>query len=290
MTHNAASPSQNSSTEMDGRRTGEVIRRSANYHPSVWDDFFIVSGPGRMEPNPDVEMRVRVLKSEVQMMLKNATNKPLEEMILIDALQRLGVAYLFENEINEALQSVYAEHVNCNINNGVTDDLYTVALSFRLLRQQGYHISSDVFKKFKDEKGEFKTMLTNDARALLCFYEALHLRVKEEDILEEALTFSTKHLKSMLPYLNAPLAQQVKNSLETPLHKGMPRLEARRYISVYEADVARHASLLELAKLDFNLLQALHQREISDISRWWKEINLASKLPFARDRLAEVCV
>ncbi|KAA8523765.1 hypothetical protein F0562_010188 [Nyssa sinensis] len=67
----------------------------------------------------------------------------------------------------------------------------------------------------------------------------------------------------------------------------MPRLEARRYISVYEADVARHASLLELAKLDFNILQALHQREISDISRWWKEINLASKLPFARDRLVE---
>ncbi|KAA8523766.1 hypothetical protein F0562_010189 [Nyssa sinensis] len=117
MTHNAASPSQNSSTEMDGRRTGE-------------------------EPNPDVEMRVTVLKSEVQMMLKNATSKPLEEMILIDALQRLGVAYPFENEINEALQSVYAEHVNCNINNGVTDDLYNVALSFRLLRQRGYHISS----------------------------------------------------------------------------------------------------------------------------------------------------
>ncbi|KAA8523772.1 hypothetical protein F0562_010195 [Nyssa sinensis] len=89
MTHNAASPSQNSSTEMDGRRTGEVIRRSANYRPSVWDDFFIVSAPGRMEPNPDVEMRVRVLKSEVQMMLKNATSKPLEEMILIDALQCL---------------------------------------------------------------------------------------------------------------------------------------------------------------------------------------------------------
>ncbi|KAA8523770.1 hypothetical protein F0562_010193 [Nyssa sinensis] len=130
-------------------------------------------------------------------------------------------------------------------------------------------------------------MLTNDARALLRFYEALHLRVKEEDILEEALTFSTKHLKSMLPYLNAPLAQQVKNSLETPLHKGMPRLEARRYISIYEADVARHTSLLELAKLDFNLLQTLHQREISDISRWWKKINLASKLPFASDRLVE---
>ncbi|KAA8523767.1 hypothetical protein F0562_010190 [Nyssa sinensis] len=63
-------------------------------------------------------------------------------MILIDALQRLGVAYLFENDINEALRSIYVEHVNCNINNGVTDDLYTVALSFRLLRQQGYHISS----------------------------------------------------------------------------------------------------------------------------------------------------
>ncbi|KAA8523762.1 hypothetical protein F0562_010185 [Nyssa sinensis] len=272
---------------MDGGRTGEVIRRSANYHPSVWGDFFIVSAVGRMEPNPKVETRVRVLKSEVQMMLRNAASKPVEEMILIDTLQRLGVAYHFENEIKEALQSIYAKHVNYNINNGSCDDLYTVALCFRLLRQQGHHISSDVFKKFKDEKGEFKTLLTNDARALLCFYEALHLRVKGEDILEEALTFLIKHLKSMLPFLSAPLAEQVKNSLERPLYKGMPRLEARRYISVYEADGAGHASLLELAKLDFNLLQTLHQREISDISRWWKEINLASKLPFARDRLVE---
>ena len=57
---------------------------------------------------------------------------------LIDALQRLGVAYNFEREIEEALEHIYATH---NDNNDVDDDLYNVSVHFRLLRQQGFKIS-----------------------------------------------------------------------------------------------------------------------------------------------------
>ncbi|TMX05068.1 hypothetical protein EJD97_002558, partial [Solanum chilense] len=45
--------------------------------------------------------------------------------------------------------------------------------------------------------------------------------------------------------------------------------------------------LLELAKLDFNILQATHQQDVKNLSRWWKKSWLAEKLPFTRDRIVE---
>nr|BBD88588.1 beta-caryophyllene synthase [Zanthoxylum piperitum] len=261
-------------------KNAEVNRRSSNYHPSIWGDHFIMSS-NDIKPDQEIEKRIETLKVEVEKMLSNAASKfRIDEIItLVDELQRLGVAYHFENQIKEALQSIYI-----NSNNDVKDDhndLYKVALCFRLLRQQGYKVSADKFKKFKDEKGEFKATLANDARALLCLYEASHMRVQGEDILEEAIEFTRKHLQSLIS--TCQLAEQIKHSLEIPLHRGMPRLEARHYISIY----FRNEMLLEFAKLDFNHLQALHRRELGDITRWWKDIDFATKLPFARDRLVE---
>ncbi|CAL5376190.1 unnamed protein product [Camellia sinensis] len=250
----------------------DVIRRSAGYHPSIWGDHFLNYNPHNTKPNQKEEGRVKELKDEVRGMLSDARTEPLKEtLILIDSLQRLGLSYDFEYEIEQALQSIYSTQINYGGGGGGDDDddLYMFALCFRLFRQQGYHVSSD-------EKGEFKSVLKENARALLCLYEASHLRVQGEDILEEALKFTSKHLRSMLAHLNSLLSEQVMHSLEVPLHKGMPRLEARHYINVYQADLERNSVLLELAKLDFNLLQ-----------RWWKEKEIATKLPFARDRLVE---
>ncbi|XP_031256311.1 valencene synthase-like [Pistacia vera] len=156
--------------------------------------------------DPEVEKRIETLKEDVIKMLSNAAGKAtLEELsTLIDALQRLGVAYHFEYQINQALQSIY----NNNINGSDDDDLYTIALRFRLLRQQGYSVSSDVFKKYVDDNGEFKATLANDARALLCLFESSNLRKEGEDILEQLQRFSTRQLKLMLPHLNSSFAEE----------------------------------------------------------------------------------
>ncbi|KAM6555103.1 hypothetical protein CsatB_015865 [Cannabis sativa] len=50
----------------------------------------------------------------------------------------------------------------------------------------------------------------------------------------------------------------------------------------------RNKVLLQLAKLDFNLLQCMHKKELSEVSRWWKESDLVHKFPFARDRIVEL--
>ena len=125
-----------------------------------------------------------------------------------------------------------------------------------------------VFKKFKDEEGNFKESLIGDSLGMLALYEASHLMVDGEEILEEALAFTTTHLQSMSTDPNNPLAKQVIHALKRPIRKALTRVEARYYISIYQQDDSScNKSLLRLAKLDFNLLQSLHRKEQSEISR-----------------------
>ncbi|KAK8618336.1 hypothetical protein V6N13_132330 [Hibiscus sabdariffa] len=42
--------------------------------------------------------------------------------------------------------------------------------------------------------------------------------------------------------------------------------------------------LQDVAKMDFNLVQSLHQKEIAHVSNWWKQLGLAQELKFARDQ------
>jgi len=53
----------------------------------------------------------------------------------IDSVQRLGVSYHFEHEIDSVLCQIYNIIAH-------SDHLYHTALLFRLLRQHGYRISS----------------------------------------------------------------------------------------------------------------------------------------------------
>ncbi|EYU43029.1 hypothetical protein MIMGU_mgv1a004446mg [Erythranthe guttata] len=173
-------------------------------------------------------------------------------------------------------------------------DLFTTALGFRLLRQHRQLASSSVFDKFKGEDNKFKETLKSDAKGLLSLYEAAHLRIRGEEILEEAAAFATYHLNLMLDdddqqlLLEFPLLEeQVKRALQNPLHRGVPRIETRRFISFYEKDESRSELLLRLAKLDFNYLQNIYKKELSQLSRWWNELNLMPKLPYARSRVVE---
>ncbi|XP_058072974.1 beta-cubebene synthase-like [Magnolia sinica] len=260
----------------------EIGRACVDYHPSIWGDHFITASPDDMRLDAH-KGRGEELKEAVRNMF-SAVNDPLLKMNLIDAIQRLGVAYYFEMNIEKAMRQIYDDHINGN-DDGF--DLQTLALQFRLLRQQGYNVSSSVFTKFKDDEGNFSAILSSDTRGLLSLYEAAFLGIHGDDILDEAISFTTVHLKSALPHLSAHLTKLVELALEIPLHRRVEWLQTRSYISIYEEDEERNDVLLEFAKLEFHRLQSLHQRDLRDISLWWKEMNLIAKLPFSRDRVVE---
>ncbi|KAH7655620.1 Germacradienol synthase protein, partial [Dioscorea alata] len=235
-----------------------------------------------------MKQRVQVLVKDVKILLKDAKGSMREEMQLIDALQRLGVAYHFEQEINEALcfintTSSSAHHSYCD------DDLHFVALRFRLLRQHHYYVPPDVFNKFIDDKGKFKEEISNDLNGLLSLYEVAYFGIPGENLFNEAIDFTRNHLQFHVKHIGPSLARKVKHALETPLRRRTSRLNARLYISIYEEDTeAKNDVVLELAKLDFHILQLLHREEVKKISMWWKDVGVPTKLTFARDRIVEL--
>uniref|UniRef100_A0A3B6BWW5 Terpene synthase n=1 Tax=Triticum aestivum TaxID=4565 RepID=A0A3B6BWW5_WHEAT len=126
-------------------------------------------------------------------------------------------------------------------------NLYEVALRFRLLREHGYCVSPDVFNRFKSEDGSF---INGNGS------------------------------------LKTPLAQQVQRALQIPMPRTNKRVEMLHYILEYEQE-EHNPILLELAKLDFNLQQNVHLKELKAIIRWWKHFLGYIELSFIRDRVVE---
>ncbi|KAK5786672.1 hypothetical protein PVK06_041312 [Gossypium arboreum] len=218
-------------------------------------------------------------------MLVICTDKPYQNLDIIDAIQRLGVAYHFEKEIEDALHIIYHHHCN---HAEIDDDLYTASVRFRLLREHGFNVCcAETFNKFIDEKGKFKESLINDVKGMLELYEATHFQLHGETMLEEALAFIMFHLKLAETTMDYPLSTQIVNALKRPLRKSLPRLVARSYIPIYEGYATLDKNLIKFAKLDFNMVQHLHKEELSKINRWWKYLDVATNFPFIRDRLVE---
>ncbi|RYQ94596.1 hypothetical protein HN51_045603 [Arachis hypogaea] len=264
-------------------------RNTANYHPSIWKDYFLQYASQSMEFDDETKAQIENLKKEVVKMLIDAS-KAIEEIVnLIDLICHLGIHYHFESEIDEVLQQIHKNYTQNGEIIIVDDNLRLLALLFRLLRQQGYHVSPNVFNKYKDENGNFSEKLVKDVEGLVELYEACHLRIHGEEILDEAYAFASTKLKSIATQLKPSLAAQVNYSLKQSLHRGLPRLEARRFISIYEEDPTHNQILLTLAKLDFNFLQNLHRKEVGNICKWWKKLDVAANFPYARDRIVECC-
>lgn len=128
---------------------------------------------------------------------------------------------------------------------------------------------AEVFSSFMDEKGKFRSCLSDNCKGILALYEAAHLLVEEESsFFHEAKNFTTTYLKEYVvkDKNDEYLSTLVNHALEIPLHWRMLRLEARWFIDVYEKGPDMNPVLVELAKLDFNAVQATHQQDLKYVS------------------------
>ncbi|CAL9755242.1 unnamed protein product, partial [Musa acuminata subsp. burmannicoides] len=292
-------------------------RRSADYQPSSWSDEYIQSLTTDTKVEEDNATRMGKLTEDVKHLIYT-TNGMEEELQLIDHLQQLGVAYHFKEDVKDALGTIYGSVEKMNML--LKDNLHATALMFRLLREHGFAVSEGVFNRFMDEKGNLKASLRHQTEGLVSLYEASHLAKEGEHALEEATNFTTKQLKSLMEgSLDPHLREHVAHALELPLNWRMPRLQTRWFIEASQWEAKMNPVLLELAKLDFNRVQIIYQRELREVSRyfklallesclvqsalvyepanfstnlwlsirWWSNLGLAQRLPFSRDRLME---
>ncbi|CAN1234140.1 Probable terpene synthase 3 [Linum perenne] len=183
------------------------------------------------------------------LLLVTEENKSADWLNLINAIQRLGISYHFEPEIELLVQQEAYESIDVGIKTANDDDLHTVALRFMILRQHGHNVPTDGFKEFKDEQGEFKKELADDIEGLLSLYEAAHMK--------------------------------------RPLRKDMEKLQHLFFITNYEKIKGHNGTLLKLAKLSFNVLQHMYQHELRVLTKWWTELDFATKVLYARDKLVE---
>ncbi|XP_010054439.2 alpha-farnesene synthase [Eucalyptus grandis] len=258
-------------------------RRSANYKPNIWNYDFLQSLRSKHDLKEGIKERMEGLVEEVKPMLSKSIDS-LAKLELIDSMTKLGLSNLFENEMKEALERV------ASINNGVftmEEHLYVSALRFRLLRQHGHIISQNELRRFKEGSILFNRSNCEDVEAMIELLEASHLALEGENILHEAKAFSTGILRERVSSLEGQLFKRTVHALELPLHWRVQWFDIKWQISFYEQREDKQSNLLELAKLNFNTVQATHQRDLREISRWWRDLGLMEHVDFTRDRLVE---
>ncbi|KAI3947117.1 hypothetical protein MKW92_017264 [Papaver armeniacum] len=265
------------------------VRRTANYQPSLWDYDFLQSLKSEYKKEKYTDQAEK-LKEDVRHMLDKSYGSPLSLLKLVDTIQRLGIDYHFNDEIKVALDTIDSAK-------DISGDLYTTALRFRLLRQHGYEISHDVFQSFEEKLrlgalNHVPKLENNDVMGMLSLYEASFFAFEGEDILVKAQEFTVRHLNEFIRMTDphSMVSKQVRHALELPLQWRAPRYETSWFLAIYaDTSTAKELNplLFEFAKLDFNMVQATYQHELIHVSRWWREMDLATVCHFARSRLVE---
>ncbi|KAL8158693.1 hypothetical protein V2J09_000230 [Rumex salicifolius] len=243
-----------------------ITRPVAGFAPSPWGDRFLNYTPPDAQVTEAQREMANDLKEKVRRELRSIGDKSLmEQLRLIDSIERLGVDYHFKKEIDDALLHVYETPINPS--------------------------SDDVFKEFIGSNGSLKEEVADDIHGILELYEACYVRVHGDDILDEVLPLTISKLNNTISgkvTTHSLLDEHIKHALLRPLQKRINRYDCAHYIQIYpkEDDPFHNKTLLKFAKLDFNLLQALHKEELSELCRYWKRIDFPGNLPL-RDRMVE---
>ncbi|KAL8264956.1 hypothetical protein R6Q59_023086 [Mikania micrantha] len=273
------------STSMAVTAVESVVRRLANYDPTLWS-FDHIQSLSSNYTGEDHVTRANALKETVKMIIRRQMGNLSTTLEIIDDLQRLGIGNHFKDEIHDMLKMIYDHHYE---NDAKWDDidLNLKALGFRILRQHGYQVPQDILCNFKDKLQNLKPHIMEDMVVVLNLYEASYHCFENESILDEIRDLTTNILKENLGNIDGDISLLVSQALKFPLHWRVPRVEAKWYIELYEKRNGSNPILIELAKLDFDMSQAIHLEELKHTSRWWKNLRWDDKLSFARDRLVE---
>ncbi|KDP20673.1 hypothetical protein JCGZ_21144 [Jatropha curcas] len=218
----------------------------------------------------------------------------------IDNLERLGIDQYFRSEIETILDEIYRCWLQGD--DEIFSDINCLAIGFRLLRMNGYRVSSEALTGLDDQQQYLDSVSEQDKdiNTILELYKASQMAIlPSEPILEKINAWTTSFLR--LALVNGACAQkklykEVEYALKYP-HASLERLENRKSIELLEVDNTRllktsyrcfnmdNKHLLELSLKDFNACQYIHQKELKILERWVKEYRM-DELKFARQKIA----
>nr|QHZ00913.1 terpene synthase 10 [Taiwania cryptomerioides] len=308
----------------NGKNTEQpVVRRTAEFHPNVWSYDFLQSLSSPYGA-PSYSERVQTLIEEIKMdtfcdllgdgEMNTSEYDLLERFFIVDILQRLGIDRHFQKEIKAVLEYTYKywndeKGISWGRENLIVD-LNTTALGFQILRLNGYSMSPDVFQNFQDETRQFifpKNSKEDEykLRSPLSLYRASEIRFPGENILKQAKIFAYTCLQQAIGENRELLGKnqlvtEVEYIMKYPWKCRVQRWEAWNFIKIFRLDINaslgmkgayevssdRKMKILELAILDFNILQAQHHNELKILSKWWDETKV-KELSFFRQRHVE---
>ncbi|XP_078166440.1 ent-kaur-16-ene synthase, chloroplastic-like isoform X1 [Carex rostrata] len=220
-------------------------------------------------------------------------------LCMVDTLQNIGIARFFSYEIKIILDRAYSCWLERD--EQIISDMSTSAMAFRLLRMNGYDISSDLLMKFEEASSFHDSMqgYLRDMRPVIEIYKASQTKLfLNEDVLNKINSWSSILLKeeiSTKPISTKPISQEVKFALEFPFYANLDRLEHKRSIEQFNFGKIRilktshipcsaNEDVLKLAIGDFNNCQSIYRVELKDLNSWVKQCKL-DQLQFARQKL-----
>ncbi|CAN8233124.1 unnamed protein product [Cochlearia groenlandica] len=260
---------------------------------SQWADHFINLTIHDSEYDvlaKEIEALKPKVREQIVKLSSGDHNNAMKKIIhLIHLLERLGLSYHFENDIEETLKDAFVKIDDLIVSS--EDDLYTISIMFQVFRTYGHHMSSDVFKRFKGKDGKFEEKLKEDLEGMLSFHEAVDFRTTMDHILDEASSFTMNHMEELASGRKASpphVLKLIQMAFRLPHHRNSQVIVAREYISFYEQEEDHDETLLMLAKLNFNYLQLHYMQELKTITIWWRELDFTHNFPAElRERIFE---
>ncbi|VAH51051.1 unnamed protein product [Triticum turgidum subsp. durum] len=213
------------------------------------------------------------------------------QLSMLDVLEKIGISRHFAGEIKSVLDFTYSRWLQRD--EEIMLETETCAMAFRILRMNGYDVSSDSLSHLTEA-----SVHLNDTRSLLELYKVSQVSTsKDELILDSIGSWSGRLLKEQLRSSKAQrtttLLREVEHALDGPFYTTLDRLEHKMNIEQFDfmehqmlyLPWQRNQDLLALGVMDFSTSQIVCQQELQHLESWVKDSRL-NQLPFARQKLA----
>nr|AWA45186.1 hypothetical protein SS81E14_000003 [Saccharum spontaneum] len=221
------------------------------------------------------------------------------QLSMVDALEKMGISQHFVSDIESILDMAYSCWLQKD--EEIMMDIATCAMAFRLLRMNGYDVSSDELSHVAGPSNFHDSLhgYLNDTKSLLELYKASKVSLSENDLILDGIgSWSGNLLKDKLCSSRVQkdlIFGEMEYAVKFPFYATLERLEHKRNIEHFDAwgplmlttkssSFCINQEFVALAVEDFSSSQYVYQDELQHLDSWVKE-NKLDQLQFARQKL-----